>query len=120
MSYRGIQYRAAGLILLICLFCGCNNSATKTTYTDTTLHSAIEPDSVYYDPFIIDTTYTDDSVQSTDYHYEFDPAVEMVEARYNRVKSMLVFHINDTMSVDTTYYATLALGKNATLAAIEK
>jgi hypothetical protein len=95
MAFPSVKGLGACLMIMLLLTCGCNNSGKK---------SASDPG----------------LKGSNDHNYEFDPEQEMMEARFNKVKNMLVFHINDTMSVDTTYYASLALGKNITLAAIEQ
>src|SRR5829696_5163724 len=85
-----------GLLFLTSISCT-NNSSSKNNGNDSLLIR------------IDDTTETED----THKYYVIDTTgMSRIFNEYGKVKNLLEFHTKDTMKTDTTYLATLAMGKD--------
>ncbi|MBI5857410.1 MAG: hypothetical protein HZB42_07140 [Sphingobacteriales bacterium] len=103
-SRSAIFLLPAYLLLLYLLACNTAESPRKLTHEDSIRMHLLDSGSHHY---VIDSNIT--------YGNEYYPDRE----EYQRVKNLLEFHTRDTMRVDSTYIATLAMGKDISPAELE-
>src|SRR5687768_8602109 len=92
------------LLGLSLLFFACNNDSSKPP---------IPRDTIGHDTSIINLEDT------TKHHFVVDSAAEARWNEFMRVENLLEFHTRDTMKTDSTYRATLSMGKNITSAELK-
>ena len=101
-------------VLLALLIAGCNNASesTETTSTDSSARIEVSADT-------ISGTRDIPELDTVSFLPEGSPDEESTDSKKElakQVKNLLEFFVNDSMKVDTTYIATLAMAKNTSSA----